>query len=72
MEESLHEEDRFHLELMLSYWNPGEKDDRMKLVQWFSYALSIFQRYFVEDIEKLITEHQRDSLDEEGNLFWGG
>lgn len=73
---SFAEDDRFHLRLAVSFWNPSAPHDeaaaRKDLLQQLCFALQLFEKYFVEDIETLLREHPLDEKDEEGNLFWGG
>jgi hypothetical protein len=36
------------------------------------WSLKCFRQQFDENIRKLIEQHPRDELDEEGKLFWTG
>jgi hypothetical protein len=36
------------------------------------YSLSLYDKYYIDDVEQLIKDHPVDSIDEDGQLFWSG
>jgi hypothetical protein len=36
------------------------------------YSLHLYDKYYIDDIQQLIKDHQIDSVDEDGQLFWSG
>lgn len=73
---SFSDEDQFHIRLAVAFWSPSiateELGARKDLLHQICFALQLFNKYFVHDIESLLTEHPIDEKDEDENLFWGG